>query len=70
MGRSGIENVGLIAFKERWGAAKTSLRYWTYPQRLEMRISAWQNSLAGRVASVAPDLVLQAAGTLWYRHIG
>jgi lipid II:glycine glycyltransferase (peptidoglycan interpeptide bridge formation enzyme) len=70
MGRSEIENLGLIAFKEHWGATGTSLSYWTYPQRLEMRRSAWQKSLAGRVASVAPDLVLQAAGTLLYRHIG
>ena len=42
MGRSAIDNFGLIAFKERWGATRTVMPYWSYPpqptglpQRLE-----------------------------------
>jgi hypothetical protein len=70
MGRSDIDNAGLIAFKEHWGARGTVLRYWTYPNQPQNPRSAWQKNLAKRVVSAAPDAVLQAVGTILYRHIG
>ena len=30
MGRSDVDNLGLIAFKERWGASRKLINYWTY----------------------------------------
>ena len=33
LGRSDRDNLGLIAFKEHWGATGTGLSYWTYPPR-------------------------------------
>ena len=70
MGRSDIDNAGLIAFKEHWGARGTVLRYWTYPNQPQKPRSAWQKNLAKRVVSAAPDAVLQAVGTILYPHIG
>ena len=70
MGRSDTDNLGLIAFKEHWRATGTELSYWTYPPRLQVARSAWQKSLARRLVQAAPDLALEAVGTLLYRHIG
>jgi hypothetical protein len=70
MGRSDIANRGLIAFKEHWGASAKSITYWTYPKRPERYSSRWGNGLARRLISVAPDLALEAVGSLLYRHIG
>lgn len=71
MGRSGIDNLGLIAFKEHWGATGTTLNYWRYPPPSPLvPRSAWQRRLAHRLVQAAPDLALEAVGTLLYRHIG
>lgn len=71
MGRSGIDNLGLVAFKEHWGATAATLNYWRYPPPgpLVPR-PAWQRKLAHRMVQAAPDLALEAVGTLLYRHIG
>ena len=70
MGRSDTDNLGLIAFKEHWRATRTELRYWMYPLRPQTRRSAWQKSLAHHLVQAAPDLALEAVGTLLYKHIG
>ena len=70
LGRSDTDNLGLIAFKEHWGATGTTLRYWTYPPRPHVPRSAWQKSLARYFVEAAPDRVLEAVGALLYRHIG
>lgn len=73
MGRTDADNLGLVAYKERWGAARKSLNYWRAsevhaPEQAEQNI--WKKKIARNVVSIAPDLVLQAVGTLLYRHIG
>jgi hypothetical protein len=70
LGRSDPDNLGLIAFKEHWGATATTLSYWTYPPRPQAPRSAWQKNLARHLVQASPDLVLQAVGTILYRHIG
>jgi Acetyltransferase (GNAT) domain len=70
MGRSDIDNRGLIAFKEHWGASAKSINYWTYPNRPERHPPRWGKSLVGRLISAAPDLALETVGRLLYRHIG
>jgi hypothetical protein len=71
LGRSGSDNLGLIAFKEHWGATGTPLTYWRYPPPGPyVPRPAWQKSLARRLVQAAPDLALEAVGTLLYRHIG
>jgi CelD/BcsL family acetyltransferase involved in cellulose biosynthesis len=70
MGRSDANNQGLIAFKEHWGAVKTSISYWMYPNRPPRPSSGWKTSVTKRIVSAAPDLVLETVGKLLYRHIG
>jgi CelD/BcsL family acetyltransferase involved in cellulose biosynthesis len=69
MGRSDVDNLGLVAFKERWGASGTPISYWTYPHRAPGLPSVW-NKFAQHVVSTVPDLALETVGKLLYRHIG
>jgi hypothetical protein len=70
MGRSDVDNLGLVAFKERWGASRRSISYWTYPQSDASVPSVWKRKLARYVAPMVPDLALEAVGNLFYKHIG
>ncbi len=70
MGRSDVDNMGLIAFKERWGATRMPISYWTYPGQGARFPSAWQKKLARHVVDRVPDLALETVGKLLYKHIG
>ena len=70
MGRSDIDNSGLISFKEHWGATATPLYYWRVPGRRLRELSSWPAVLAERAATVFPLGVLQAIGTVLYKHVG
>jgi CelD/BcsL family acetyltransferase involved in cellulose biosynthesis len=70
LGRSDIDNLGLISFKDHWGAIGKPLVYWTYPRRRETAMSTWQKAVMRRVVPVTPEPMLRTAGTLLYRHIG
>ena len=70
LGRSDIDNQGLVTFKQHWGAKQTSVTYWRYP----VGASALrpENSIrhVKRLISMAPDWSLVMLGNLLYRHIG
>jgi hypothetical protein len=70
LGRSDATNLGLIAFKEHWGAVGTELNYWRYPKIAVASEGGWQNSMMRRLVPVTPAVVLNVAGRLLYRHIG
>jgi CelD/BcsL family acetyltransferase involved in cellulose biosynthesis len=70
LGRSSMDNEGLIAFKEHWGASRTAMNYWRYPHKPNQAPSLWKTNLINRVVSMAPDCSLIAAGRLFYPHIG
>lgn len=76
LGRSDTDNRGLITFKDRWGAARTTLKYWTYPKRHSfagrgwLDNPVWKQRLTRRVFSHAPNVCLSAMGRLLYKHIG
>ena len=70
MGRSDNDNPGLIAFKEHWGAQRSTLVYWRYPKPPAQRHKSWKTWLARQLVSAVPDSSLVAAGKLFYRHIG
>lgn len=70
MGRSDIENPGLVTFKERWGAQRTTLRYWRYPAVLRSSSTRWKLEAAKRVFSYAPTFALATMGRFLYRHAG
>lgn len=71
LGRSDIDNPGLIRFKDRWAAARSSLTYWRYPaQTTEAAPKGWKLGSAKCVFAHLPDRLLAATGKLLYRHIG
>lgn len=70
MGRSAVDNLGLVAFKEHLGASGRLINYWTYPRRPAGLPSLWKKRLAGHVVSTVPDLALEMVGKLLYRHVG
>jgi hypothetical protein len=71
LGRTELNNPGLLAFKDRWGAARSSLLYF----RCSLQPSAaasrtWPMHLAKYCFARIPNPFLAAAGKLLYRHIG
>jgi lipid II:glycine glycyltransferase (peptidoglycan interpeptide bridge formation enzyme) len=71
LGRSDWENEGLIRFKDRLGATRSTLTYWRYPaSSAAQATSTWKRNAAKRIISCLPDACLSAAGNLLYRHIG
>ena len=70
-GRSDLDNPGLIAFKERWSAARSTLVTWRLPV---VTTSAHRESFkmryAKKVFAHMPAGVLTLVGRLMYRHIG
>ena len=70
LGRSELDNPGLVAFKEHWGARRSMLSYLRYPalaasSGAERAIKHFQ-----KVISITPDAPLVMLGRLLYRHIG
>lgn len=70
LGRSDSDNLGLIAFKDHWGAVSSPLTYWKYPEEPASRSSLWRSRIVQRAVSITPESALKAAGKLLYRHIG
>lgn len=71
MGRSDLDNPGLIAFKERWGASCATLSYWRYPITTKPRSSpVWKRPTLQQVFRLIPDRCLCAVGSVLYRHVG
>lgn len=70
MGRSESDNLGLIAFKEHWGALRKPLSYWTYPPGSGTTPNTLEKKILRFVVPVTPDAVLRTVGRLSYRHIG
>ena len=75
-GRSDCDNAGLIRFKERWGALRSSLIYSRYTTSAESRDNYkpreahWKLRFAKRLLSHVPGSVLSMAGDVLYKHIG
>jgi CelD/BcsL family acetyltransferase involved in cellulose biosynthesis len=70
LGRTDMDNPGLSAFKEHWGAQSLLLHYWTYPHRPIRPAVSWKKILARIAVSAAPDLALKTVGQVLYRHAG
>ncbi len=71
LGRSDLDNPGLITFKERWGAQRSQLTYYRYPSSsLQSQSRSLGMEMARRVFSVLPDSWLNTTGRFLYRHVG
>jgi CelD/BcsL family acetyltransferase involved in cellulose biosynthesis len=72
MGRSDMDNLGLIQFKDRWGAARSQLVYRRYSKTgpTQASLLGWKLELAKQLFERMPDSLLIASGRVLYRHIG
>ncbi len=71
MGRSDLDQPGLIEYKDRWGASKTRLNYFRYPSKTAGSRTLNQAFSGGRQAfSKMPPSVAVWVGRYFYRHLG
>jgi lipid II:glycine glycyltransferase (peptidoglycan interpeptide bridge formation enzyme) len=70
MGRSALENTGLVTYKERWGAKRSTLTYWRYPAKAVRFKPENAIKFMKQLISIAPDSSLAMLGNLLYPHIG
>ena len=71
LGRSDIDNAGLITFKNRFGATQSRVTYKKFPESHAARgRHDWQLKVAKRVFAAMPERMLVMAGKLLYPHIG
>ena len=70
LGRSDPDNLGLIGFKDRWGANSATVNYLKFPGPVRPQTASKFKSIgAGVFARIAPRWCLIAIGKLLYRHI-
>jgi hypothetical protein len=71
LGRSEANDEGLIAFKDRLGAARITLAYFRYPMGAHHTSFVSRRSQPGkRILAYMPAGLLAAGGKLLYRHFG
>lgn len=71
LGRSDWENLGLIRFKDRWGATRSTLTYWRHGAAPADRPSiGLEGQTTQRLFGYVPGGFLSMTGTLIYRHLG
>jgi hypothetical protein len=71
LGRSDIDNPGLIAFKGRWSAECSTLTTWRAPMVASSpRLERLKVRCAKEVFARLPDSLLTMAGRIFYRHVG
>lgn len=72
LGRSELDNDGLVQFKDRLGATKEILIYGRYStEGTHYDVSPpWLKQRARHIFSRIPDTLLAASGRLLYRHMG
>ena len=76
LGRSDSDDTGLITFKDRWGATRSTLTYFRYfvPGRANASFgrtnSEWRFKIIKRVFEHMPSVLLSATGRMLYKHMG
>jgi hypothetical protein len=70
LGRSDTNDVGLVTFKDRWGAVPQPLTYIAFPPQRKAPISVRNERIRRQICSLAPDVLLTASGRLLYRYLG
>jgi hypothetical protein len=70
LGRSELDNEGLISFKDNWAAKTMPLVYYRYPAQTAHNGSSWPARVVKQAFSRMPNSVLAATGRILYRHIG
>lgn len=70
-GRSDLENAGLIEFKDRFGAERSTLEYWTTSRAAGKAalMHSWKGRLVREACARMPDEVVKTLGSVLYKHI-
>ncbi len=75
-GRVDADQPGLITFKNRWGAAQSTLTYSRYSKSehsthlFDLPLGDWKTRTAQSIMSRLPSPVVTKIGQLLYRHVG
>jgi lipid II:glycine glycyltransferase (peptidoglycan interpeptide bridge formation enzyme) len=69
LGRSDLDDAGLVRFKDRFGATRSDLKYLRHPMD-SGRPLQWLRPPLKRVVSRLPDRVMALAGNRLYGHFG
>jgi hypothetical protein len=71
LGRSDLDQEGLLTFKDRLGSQRKLLTYYRH-SRTEVTETATSKDSIGirRLFAALPDVVSSTAGRLLYRHVG
>lgn len=72
LGRSDLDNKGLLRFKAQWGGSEIPLTYWRYPQAVRDNVGGLSRSkrIGRKVLSHLPDKLLILVGKTLYKHAG
>jgi len=70
LGRSDLDDHGLITFKEHLAATASTLHYYRFPAQFAKPGAFGRRASMPKVLSYLPDSLLKAAGRLLYRHVG
>lgn len=81
LGRSDLDNPGLILYKDRWGASQCVLTYYKrmrshgsrgaiHSSPVPQSSRGWKSRLASRAFTFTPSSLNTLAGRLFYRHLG
>jgi hypothetical protein len=71
LGRTEMDNAGLIAFKNKWAPEPQTLTYWKFPGSLADSVRFdWKVKVLKGVFSLMPSRLLTATGRFLYPHIG
>jgi CelD/BcsL family acetyltransferase involved in cellulose biosynthesis len=68
LGRSDADQRGLTDFKDRLGAERTTLTYYSRPAAAGRDVSGWQERAARWAFERLPDPALTLAGRILYKH--
>lgn len=70
LGRSDLDQAGLLAFKDRLGATRRSLTYYRYPAAQKTESATNRATPIRRLFGVLPDILSSTAGRILYKHVG
>ena len=71
LGRSDVDQPGLVAFKEHLGGTRSTLTYYRYPHaRPRVARNSWMTRTARGVFAHLPNSALDLAGRVLYRRLG
>ena len=70
-GRSGLDQEGLIKFKNRFGATRRMLTYYRYSKAAKGQADPlWQSDTIRQLSSYLPEPLFSAFGGALYKHVG